>query len=556
MRMRRLPSLGSGRRRSGRRRSARRIHVAGVAVLVVAALLLVAGASGADQPEGTAAGWESLLGDRPSAQLGGRWIVVLAKPSLASRVAAAGGIATEEQERAWTAAARAAQREVLTRLAFKGAPIEPEHAYYRVFNGFATPLDARTLAIAVRDPDVKGVFPVRAAIPAAVDPGSVDELRGIAGGRRPDVGIPGFSGAGVTVALLDTGVDLVHPYIRGALIKGLDVLDPGATRAPGRIRPRREGRSATAPRWRASSQARAGLTISRASPPVPSCFRSEWRGGSRIPREASPSTAAPISFSPGSSSRSTPTRTVTPTMRRASPSWVSSSRSRRSPTARSPPPQPARPRSTRSWSRRPATTGRQALPTAASAARAEPPRRSPPARSTRDAVARPATSCCSRGFVSSSPASSRSVGWWLRRSRCRRRSSRCRRRLRPWSARPAGSPASSTATATAASRGRPYCSRAGHPHPRPLARSSRPARVRCSSMGRSRQGRSAPTVPPTSRSSGCCRPMRMPSARRCGARFRSRSPSARPHSTRTRGSAVRRRSRPRGSRSTAAQSPR
>ena len=41
-----------------------------------------------------------------------------------------------------------------------------------------------------------------------------------------------------------------------------------------------------------------------------------------------------------------------------------------------------------------------------------------------------------------------------------------------------------------------------------------------------------------------------------GARFRSRSPSAPPHSTRTRGSAVRRRSRPRGSRSTAARSPR
>ena len=236
MRMRRPPRVGSG---PGRRLRQRR-GVA-VAVLAIAALLLVAGASGADQPEGSAAGWESLLGDRPSAQLGGRWIVVLAKPSLATRVAAAGGVATEEQERAWTAAARAAQREVLTRLAFKGAPIEPEHAYYRVFNGFATPLDARTLAIAVRDPDVKGVFPVRAAIPAAVDPRSVDDLVGVAGGRRPDVGIPGFSGAGVTVALLDTGVDLVHPYIRGALIQGFDVLDPGGD-ASARQNPTAPGR--------------------------------------------------------------------------------------------------------------------------------------------------------------------------------------------------------------------------------------------------------------------------------------------------------------------------
>ena len=73
---------------------------------------------------------------------------------------------------------------------------------------------------------MKGVFPVRTAIPAAVDPGAIDDLVGAAGGRRPDVGIPGFSGAGVTVALLDTGVDLVHPYIRAALLRGLDVLDP------------------------------------------------------------------------------------------------------------------------------------------------------------------------------------------------------------------------------------------------------------------------------------------------------------------------------------------
>lgn len=213
MRMRRLPERA-------------RARAVGAALLVAGALLLVAGASGAEQPAAGAAGWESLLGDRPSAQLGGRWIVVLAKPSLATRVAAADGVATEEQERAWTAAARKAQRDVIARLAFRGAPIEPEQAYYRVLNGFATPLDARALAIVVQDPDVRGVFPVRAAIPAAIGPDTVDDLFDVAGGRRPDIGVPGFTGEGVTVALLDTGVDLVHPYIRSALLRGLDVLDP------------------------------------------------------------------------------------------------------------------------------------------------------------------------------------------------------------------------------------------------------------------------------------------------------------------------------------------
>ena len=43
------------------------------------------------------------------------------------------------------------------------------------------------------------------------------------------------------MALLDTGVDLVHPYIRGALIKGLDVLDPGGD-ASARQNPTAPGR--------------------------------------------------------------------------------------------------------------------------------------------------------------------------------------------------------------------------------------------------------------------------------------------------------------------------
>ena len=198
-------------------------------------------AAAADEPPTGAAGWESLLGSRPSPQLGSRWIVVLDEPSLATRVAAAGGVATEEQERAWTRSARQAQREVIGQLALQGVPIEPEHSYYRTFNGFAAPFDARALAIVVKNPDVRGVYAVRAAIPAAVDPNAADQLLSSGGERRADVQLPGFSGAGVTVALLDTGVDRVHPYIRRALLPGLDVLDPGGD-ASARQNPTAPGR--------------------------------------------------------------------------------------------------------------------------------------------------------------------------------------------------------------------------------------------------------------------------------------------------------------------------
>ncbi|MEI7760311.1 MAG: S8 family serine peptidase [Thermoleophilia bacterium] len=210
-----------------RRRSRTGLTVA-TALLAVGLVFLGGGAAAAaDEPARDAAGWESLLGGRPSPQLGGRWIVVLDRPSLATRVTAAGGFATEGEERAWTTGARRAQRDVIDRLALRGAFIEPEYAYYRVLNGFSAPLDARSLGIVVKDPDVQGVYPVRATIPAALDAVAIEQGFARGGGGRADVGLPGFSGAGVTVALLDTGVDRTHPYIRRALLPGLDVLDPG-----------------------------------------------------------------------------------------------------------------------------------------------------------------------------------------------------------------------------------------------------------------------------------------------------------------------------------------
>jgi subtilisin family serine protease len=214
-------------------------------VALGAAFLLLAGSGAAsddDTPAG-AEGWQGLLGDRPAPQLGGRWVVVLDAPSLATRVQKAGGRATEAQMKAWTDIAVRAQRRVLARLARRGAPIQPEQSFVRVLNGFSAALDPRLLATLERDRGVAGVYPVRAAYPAEATERSVlaTPAFGPATGRRPSITLPGADGAGVTVALLDTGVDRAHPYIRERLTRGIDILEPGAT-ADARQNPTEPGR--------------------------------------------------------------------------------------------------------------------------------------------------------------------------------------------------------------------------------------------------------------------------------------------------------------------------
>src|SRR5919197_1144572 len=73
----------------------------------------------------------------------------------------------------------------------------PEYSYARTVDGFAAPVDARSLALLERAPEVEGVYPVRAAYPATTPALSRDAL------ERANVSLPGFDGRGVTVALLD-----------------------------------------------------------------------------------------------------------------------------------------------------------------------------------------------------------------------------------------------------------------------------------------------------------------------------------------------------------------
>jgi subtilisin family serine protease len=209
------------------RRRPERWIAPGLLAAGVAALLFAAGGTRDERPSRVtaAAGWQGLLGARPSPQLGERQIVVLKAASLADRLRRAGGVASERQMRSWTTVARRKQDEVLVRLAFRGALIEPEFSFLRVLNGFSAPLDARALALVERDPGVAGVFPVRAAYPAALPRSAV--AFGPGSGRRPGVALPGFDGSGVTIAVLDTGIDLTHPYIRERLLDGIDIVEPG-----------------------------------------------------------------------------------------------------------------------------------------------------------------------------------------------------------------------------------------------------------------------------------------------------------------------------------------
>src|SRR5204862_114635 len=212
-------------------------------IVALGALAFVIGAGGTRVAlptlSSTAAAWRGLAGSaRPKVDVGQRVIVVLKAPSLAQRVARAGGRASDSEERQWTTSALAAQQQVLATLAQHGVQVRVDYYFSRVINGFSAALDSEAVALLEREPEVAGVYPARVAYPATISSQLLakDELaRGAA--HRPEIVLPGFDGRGVTIALLDTGVDRAQPFLRGHVQDGINVLSDGDLHALAATKP-------------------------------------------------------------------------------------------------------------------------------------------------------------------------------------------------------------------------------------------------------------------------------------------------------------------------------
>ncbi|HEY2072245.1 MAG TPA: S8 family serine peptidase, partial [Gaiellaceae bacterium] len=169
--------------------------------------------------------WRAVLAPRPQVDVGQRVIVVLKTPSLGERVASTPGGLDIDQEQAWTKVELSAQRLLLARLAVQGVVVHAEEHFARVLDGFAAAIPPSIVPIVERDANVAGVYPVRVAYPASIASGASSADAAELGDPLASAGV---DGRGVTIALLDTGVDRGAALLSGRLLPEIDVAPAGS----------------------------------------------------------------------------------------------------------------------------------------------------------------------------------------------------------------------------------------------------------------------------------------------------------------------------------------
>jgi hypothetical protein len=218
------------------------LPLAAIAAVVTLILIAAGGHASGLSPQVGQGSWAGLAGSqRPRVAVGQRVIVLLKAPSLADRLAAAGGLGTDAQERQWTQTALASQKLLISRLGVEGVIVQPEYTYTHVVNGLSAAFDANGLALLERSPEVAGVYPVRPIYPATA-PSTFAGASAPAAGHPPEIGLSSVDGGAEAApkpdepAVLERhGTEMAGLIVGSGGPGGMAGVAPGATVLPIRV---------------------------------------------------------------------------------------------------------------------------------------------------------------------------------------------------------------------------------------------------------------------------------------------------------------------------------